>query len=108
MYEYTALVINVVDGDTVDVVVDLGFHIRQEMRVRLARIDAPERFTEEGKTSTEWLLAQLDKNGWFIMLRTIKDTKDKYGRYLGDLIDGDGESINDAMVEAGHAKVYGS
>lgn len=102
-YEYDAEVLKVVDGDTVDLRVDLGFSIFTEMRVRLYGINAPELNTQAGKDARAWLLNKLLPN---ITVRTIKDRQEKYGRYLAVLLDESGNSINEQMVAVGHAVPY--
>ena len=116
MYEYKAEVIHVVDADTFDVRVDMGFSHFQEMRIRLARIDAWEKRGEEremGIAATEFvleLLANLEDDD-YIVIRTQKDKQGKYGRYLADVIimNSDGTektNINDLLVKEGHAEWY--
>lgn len=109
MYEYSASVISVYDGDTITVSVDLGFHITQTMSVRLARINSPE---VRGGSSTEGLEARdylrsilLGKK---VTLVTHKDRKEKYGRYLADVYLGEPRvfnCVNDMMVAKGFAQL---
>jgi micrococcal nuclease len=106
MYEYDAEILDVVDGDTIDVDVDLGLDDHQHTRIRLYGIDAPELGTDAGKSSRTWLAAQLPV-GTRLRIRTIKDRKEKFGRYLGVLWPaGATRSLNDEMVELGLAAVY--
>lgn len=100
-----------VDGDTVDAMVDLGFGIFKKERFRLLGIDAPEKrgaTREDGeaaKAFLEVLLAKLTP----ISIKTKKDKQGKYGRYLGTLCglqDGRLIDINFQMIQAGHAKEY--
>lgn len=102
MYEYTAKVIKVVDGDTIDVEVDLGFDITLKLRLRLLGIDAPERYTTEGKTVTK-RVEELLPVGTVVRIVTVKDRKEKYGRYLAEvfLTSGpyEGKSINQILLE---------
>lgn len=88
MYDYKARCLRVVDGDTVDLEVDLGFDILHRIRVRIFGIDAPEVTGLskvaglESKAYVErWVAAAGDK----LMITSIKDRRDKYGRYLADL-----------------------
>jgi len=97
MYEYQARCVEVVDGDTQDVVVDLGFHIQRRIRLRLAGVDTHETYgvdhdSEEyrrGTQETEFVAAWLEAaaaeyNGaWPLLIRTEK--KGKYGRYLATI-----------------------
>lgn len=103
MYEYRMKVERVIDGDTIHADVDLGCDIHVHLILRLAGINAPELSTPEGpyaKTYLESLLAPGP-----VLLRTIKDHREKYGRYLADLFVGD-LHINAAMVNTGHAVPY--
>lgn len=101
MYEYEAEVVKIVDADTVDLSVDLGFKVYHTIRVRLAGIDAPERFTDEGKEATAWLTNYMPI-GTRLIVQTKKDKAGKYGRYIATLIL-DGTSVNEKLVKAGHA-----
>jgi micrococcal nuclease len=105
VYEYGAQVTRVVDGDTVHARVDLGCDVRIDLTIRLYGINAPEMATPEGAVSRDWLSARLDEVGGKVTLRTIKDKREKYGRYLGILI-ANGVDLNSAMVSAGLARVY--
>jgi micrococcal nuclease len=99
MYEYRGEVVNVVDGDTVDVRIDLGLEIQREIRLRLFGINAAERFTDLGKMATE-ALRDLFAGNPYVTVRTIKDRTEKYGRYLAILTAEDGKNINDWLVES--------
>lgn len=107
MYQYTAQVIRVVDGDTLWMRVDLGFDVRRDDSFRLSGINAPEMSTAEGKRAKQWLVERLE-NVPYLIVTTQKDKKEKFGRYLATLWDGYGkaESINHQMVGAGHAVEY--
>jgi micrococcal nuclease len=114
MYEYKVRKINnVVDGDTIDVEIDLGFDIVFVSRVRLAGIDTPESRTRDkaekvlGIEAKEYLKKKL-KDSTNIVIRTEKmDSSEKYGRILGWLfVDGDGTSVNTQMIEDGYAWGY--
>lgn len=105
MYQYKCRILRVIDGDTVDCSVDLGFRISMEMRFRLFGIDAPEMRTEAGKASRAKLL-ELMPEGSELIVNTNKDKKEKYGRYLGTFINAEGENVNIRMVMSGHAAVY--
>jgi len=103
-------VVKVIDGDTVDFNVDLGFHIYRTMRFRLYGIDAPEMKGESyqlGTLAKFHLIKLLDERPkWTIS--TFKDETDKYGRYLceillGDTYEPEAPSINKLMVEQGFA-----
>jgi micrococcal nuclease len=114
MYEYyVRKVENVVDGDTIDVIIDLGFDILFQSRVRLAGIDTPESRTRDlkekalGLESKEYLKKYL-KDAKSVVIKTEKmNSSEKYGRILGWVyIDGDTESINDKMINDGYAWGY--
>jgi micrococcal nuclease len=114
MYEYyVRKVENVVDGDTIDVLIDLGFDILFQSRVRLAGIDTPESRTKDlkekalGLESKEYLKKAL-KDAKSVVIKTEKmDSSEKYGRILGWLyVNGDTESVNDKMINDGYAWGY--
>jgi micrococcal nuclease len=114
MFEYyVKKVENVVDGDTIDVVIDLGFDIMFASRVRLAGIDTPESRTKDlkekalGLESKEYLKKHL-KDAKSVVIKTEKmNSSEKFGRILGWLyVDGDTESINDKMINDGYAWGY--
>ncbi len=114
MYEYFVKeVTRVVDGDTIDVIIDLGFDIMFSSRVRLAGIDTPESRTTDkfekalGLESKEYLKKNL-KDAKPIVIKTEKmNSSEKYGRILGWLyVNGDTESINDKMINNGYAWGY--
>ena len=108
----------VVDGDTIDVTIDLGFDLSIKQRVRVAGVDTPEKRTRDlnekklGKDATYWLEDKLDdavNDGFDLSIRTELDkgATGKYGRLLGWLYVGDeGRSLNEQMVEEGYAWVY--
>ena len=111
MYEYGCKVTRVVDGDTVDVILDLGFSILHKCRVRLYAIDTPESRTRDkdekarGKLAGKYLKDAID-NGKKVVLRSkLKDSKGKYGRVLGEIIVDD-ININVAMIENHLAVAY--
>lgn len=114
MYEYhVKQVRSVVDGDTIDVDIDLGFDISFSSRVRLAGIDTPESRTSDkfekslGLEAKEYLKKKL-KDAKTVVIKTEKmDSSEKYGRILGWLyIDGESVSINNQMIEDGYAWGY--
>jgi micrococcal nuclease len=114
MYIYRVKKITgVVDGDTIDVDIDLGFNVSFSQRVRLAGIDTPESRTSDkfekalGLEAKEYLKNKL-KDAKEIVIKTEKpDSSEKYGRILGWLyVDGDTISVNDYMIENGYAWSY--
>jgi micrococcal nuclease len=119
IYIYKAELIRVVDGDTVDLIIDLGFDTSRKERFRLYGVDAPEMNTAEGKAAKAWLIGILGPYG-AIYVQTIqletKAKRDKYGRFLAVLYDElptlipimrepiHPSSINAKMIVEGHAK----
>ena len=102
MYEYYTKIDKVVDGDTVDVFIDLGFSVWHKERIRLSGIDTAEKNTPLGKALKTFLIANLE--GKMVRLQVSKP--DKYGRYLGKIYINSDISINDQMVSKGMAKGY--
>lgn len=103
-YLYKANVLRVVDGDSVDFKIDLGFGIFHDIKIRLLGINAPETSTPEGKVSRDWLKQQLPA-GTPVLLLTQRDKKEKYGRYLGTIYL-NGLDMNEELVKSGHAVLY--
>ena len=107
MYEYSAKIVRVVDGDTVDVDLDLGFGIvYANQRIRLYGIDTPESRTRDlvekvfGKIASKFLEGKLGER---CKIRTRKDGKGKYGRILGEFVVYDPTTdsemtVNDIMI----------
>lgn len=104
MYEYKARIVKVVDADTVWADVDLGFDVRRKDSFRLFGIDAPEMGTPEGVAAKAFLEGHI-RVGDVITVRTEKDRREKFGRYLANLYVGD-LHLNAALIDAGHATVY--
>ena len=112
MYEYEATVHRIVDGDTIDVIIDLGFSIHHKARIRMARIDAPESRTRDTEEKVKGIIAKdfliqtiREENGGKVIIRTSKDKKGKFGRILAEVFCG-GYNLNDLMLEKGHAVPY--
>jgi micrococcal nuclease len=114
MYEYhVKKVTNVVDGDTIDVDIDLGFDISFSSRVRLAGIDTPESRTTNkaekvlGLEAKEYIKSKI-KDAKEVVIKTEKmDSSEKYGRILGWLfLDGSKVSVNEQMIADGYAWGY--
>jgi micrococcal nuclease len=110
LYHYRAKVTEVYDGDTCTVEIDLGLHtFLKNEKIRLNRINAPEvkgAEKEKGIKSRDFLRKQILKKD--IVLETIKDQDEKYGRYLGEIHletkPGNFININDLLVEKGFAE----
>ena len=107
----------VLDGDTIDVVIDLGFDLQKTERVRIAGVDTPEKRTRDleekalGLDATNWLkekLTETIKGDEELTIRTeLKGGVGKYGRLLGWLYIGDSNlSLNKQMIEQGYAWEY--
>ena len=111
MYQYKIKKVNrVIDGDTIDVDIDLGFWVTVSYRVRLKDIDAAETRTKdleekaEGIKARLWLEKELAREGEWI-IETHRE--DKYGRILGTLyLVGDPVTVNERMLNEGIAKPY--
>jgi micrococcal nuclease len=107
MYEYRAIVRSEYDADTLRADIDLGFGIDvRNVALRLYGIDAPELGSPLGKPARDYLRNLLPV-GTEIVIQTIKDEDDKYGRLLAIVWVGNRvESINDQLVDAGMARPY--
>ena len=110
MYEYEVKeLVKVVDGDTIDVIIDLGFSVLSKQRLRLKGIDTPETLS---KDEQERLLGNEAKeyvSTWLInqnklTVKTYKD--DKYGRLLAEVFGDDNICLNTLLVESGYAWEY--
>lgn len=114
MFEYyVKKVSKVVDGDTIDVDIDLGFDISFSSRVRLAGIDTPESRTSDkmektlGLESKEYLKKAIDASKVVVIKTEKMDSSEKYGRILGWVfLDGSEVSINQKMIDEGYAWGY--
>jgi micrococcal nuclease len=114
MFEYyVKKVTKVVDGDTIDVDIDLGFDISFSSRVRLAGIDTPESRTLDkmekalGLEAKAYLKSQIDSAKTIVIKTEKMNSSEKYGRILGWLfLDGSEVSMNEKMIEDGHAWGY--
>jgi len=111
MYEYNCTVERVVDGDTIDVTLDLGFDILYKSRVRLYGIDTPESRTRDkdekarGKMAGAFLEEAIEDGEKVIIQTKLKDSRGKFGRILGDVIVDD-ININQLMVKCHLAVAY--
>ena len=113
MYQYKAIITKVIDGDTVDVDIDLGFEVwLRNQRIRLYGIDTPESRTSD---KVEKVFGNLAKGkilefcpvGASIILQTkTDDSRGKYGRILGELITEDGLNVNQYMIDNNYAVAY--
>ena len=111
-------IVKVLDGDTIDVLIDLGFDLFKKERVRIAGVDTPEKRTRDleekalGIDATNWLKKKLEDtiagDGDELTIRTeLVGGTGKYGRLLGWLyINEDAVSLNEQMIEEGYAWAY--
>ena len=106
-------VIKVVDGDTIDADIDLGFSISLEKRVRLSGVDTPESRTTDlkekklGLESKEWLKHKLEFAKDVLIKTELPDSTEKYGRILGNLyVNNEALSLNQQMIDEGYALAY--
>jgi len=122
MYEYKCTIDRVIDGDTVDVFIDLGFDIIKAERIRLLGIDTPElrsqdtvekQAAQEAKDYVQGWFAAIEKSGEDVYVRTSKS--DKYGRYLGIIFYREDSTeygaptehiLNQDLLDRGLAKEY--
>jgi len=112
MYEYKAKLDRVVDGDTMDLTIDVGFKMTTNQRIRLAHIDTPETYRvkktseeyKKGVEAKEYVEKRLADNQNKMKINTYKSVG-KYGRYIGIIWLEDGNmSLNDELVQKGYAK----
>ncbi len=104
MYEYKAKVINVVDGDTIDAEVDVGFYTKMVLRFRLLGVNCPEMHGENslaGDAARDFTCLHLDGNE--VTLRTYK--ADSFGRWLCEVLI-NGINFNDLLIKEGYAIPY--
>jgi micrococcal nuclease len=115
MYEYRCKVVKVIDGDTVDVDIDLGFGVwLKDERVRIMGIDTPESRTSDKVEKVFGLAAKArlkELLGKDAILKTQvnkdgEDMKGKFGRILGDFQAPDGRMVTEIMIEEGHCVPY--
>lgn len=113
MYTYNYKVTRVIDGDTIEGTVDLGFDVSVKLRIRLADVDTPEIFRPKseaeralGLKATKFVEEQVLNK--YVILKTIKDKKGKYGRYIGYIYHNleSNQSLNELLVEKRLTKEY--
>ena len=114
---YGATVLDVVDGDTVDLMIDLGFNIHHKIRVRLYGVNTPESRTKDLKEKELGLKAKQFTKDWltshkWVYVNTIPDKNDKYGRILAKIYSSDDIAatttacLNTDIIQAGFAREY--
>ncbi|MDB5597923.1 MAG: micrococcal nuclease [Hyphomicrobiales bacterium] len=106
MYEYRAVIRSVHDGDSFRADIDLGFGvILRDQPLRVALIDAPELGTDAGRAARDYLRTLLP-TGCEVVIRTVKDRREKYGRLLAQITGLDGVDVTTLLIAAGHAKPW--
>lgn len=114
MYVYKAELGRVVDGDTVDFHIDLGFDVwLRDKRVRLHHVDTPEKRTRDllekhfGFLASDFVLTKLIGADRIVIITTIVGPADKYGRILGEIwVNDDSTTLNDQLIEKRYAVKY--
>ena len=111
MYEYKCKRVKVIDGDTVDVDIDLGFGVwMRDQRIRLYGIDTPESRTSDDQEKVYGLAAKDFVVKWTnagdLSLKTFKDDRGKFGRILGEIWYGEKHNVNQLLVDNHHAVRY--
>lgn len=111
MYQYKAKVEKVVDGDTLEVTIDLGFKITTVQKLRLAGINTPETYNvkkdseeyQKGMLAKNYVEKRISENNNMILIETEKVTE-KYGRYITKVwLENPAKTLNDELVEKGLA-----
>jgi len=114
---YGATFLKVVDGDTIDLMIDLGFNIHHKIRVRLFGVNTPESRTKDLKEKELGLKAKSFTQNWltnhkWVFVNTIPDKNDKYGRVLAKIYSSDNVNdpktacLNTDIIQAGFAREY--
>lgn len=116
-YWYSAQVVKVIDGDTFDVMIDLGFNVHHKARVRLYGLNTPESRTKDVAEKALGMKAKEFTTQWLgrhpvVFIKTIADKNEKYGRTLAqvysgtDVTDSVTACLNTDIIEAGYARAY--
>ena len=110
---YQAKVLNVVDGDTLDLLVDLGFNVHHQIRVRLNGLNTPESRTSDIREKELGLKAKSFTSDWVVRhpvvhVSTSKDKKEKFGRILALIYSDDIKTacLNEDLIDSGNARAY--
>lgn len=112
VYYYNAEVKKVIDGDTFDIIIDLGFDTYRKGRVRLYGVNTPESRTSNIEEKQKGLAAKEFTDQWLVAagnkvkIETILDKNEKYGRILARVWDASGKCLNADIVSAGLAREY--
>ena len=108
LYHYNASLLRIVDGDTFDAMIDMGFSCFCKQRIRILGIQCPEIHTKDAEAKAGGIAAsyyahEIMDSASQLVIRTV--SKDSFGRWLADVWS-DGKSVGDRMLAAGHATVY--
>jgi len=113
LYQYRAKVDRVVDGDTIDVIFDLGFDISYKSRVRFVGVNTPESRTRDLEEKALGLAAKDFVGRWLLehagncpIIETSLDKKGKFGRVLGRIVNDEGICLNDVLIAEGIGTPY--
>lgn len=112
LYFYKAEVKKIIDGDTLDIVIDLGFDTLRKTRVRLYGINTPESRTSNpeekllGLAAKEFVEQWISRNNSKVKIQTILDKNEKYGRILALVWNDDNKCLNEEMILNGYAREY--
>lgn len=110
MYTYQATMQRIIDADTIQFVVDLGFHVRIAEKFRLANINAFERYTDKGKEAIKFVADWFAANPLIVLISQKPIRQEKYGRWLAivhsTLIESADISLNDLLIAKGLAVPY--
>lgn len=112
LYFYSAEVKKIIDGDTLDIVIDLGFDTLRKSRVRLYGVNTPESRTSNieekklGLAAKEFTEQWVSNLGGKIKIQTILDKNEKYGRILAMVWDDNGNCLNKDIINMGFAREY--
>ncbi|MGI8425443.1 MAG: thermonuclease family protein [Actinomycetota bacterium] len=114
MYEYAARALNVLDGDSVYLEIDLGLKVMTRAHVRLAHINAPELHQEKGAAARDRLtellrtypIGEEPLNRYPLTIKTTKDKTEKYGRWLATIKIAEGLDVGETLVKEGLATPY--
>lgn len=112
LYFYSAEVKKIIDGDTLDIVIDLGFDTLRKTRVRLYGVNTPESRTSDieekklGLAAKEFTEQWITKAGGKIKIQTILDKNEKYGRVLAKVFNDTDECLNTDIIASGLAREY--
>jgi micrococcal nuclease len=113
MFFYRARVLDVIDGDTLDLMIDLGFNVHHQIRVRLNGVNTPESRTADIREKELGLKAKDFTKDWTIrhpvvFVSTVKEKKEKFGRILAVVYSDSNKTacLNDDLIDSGNARAY--